>query len=164
MKRKFDWFLPGLLCAVALAWLFPNPGASGGWMHPEILTKVGIALIFFLHGVALSFENLKAGMLRWPLHLIVQPCTFPFFPLLGLVFLQVFGALLFARFESGVFLPVRAALDGFLVGSDDRSGARQRAGRSFQRHFIQHPGHFSHAAAGEFRAAKQRRKVCRCCK
>ena len=103
MQRKFDWFLPGLLCAVALAWLFPNPGASGGWMHPEILTKAGIALIFFLHGVALSFNKLKAGILLWPLHLIVQACTFIFFPLVGLVLLQIFGGLLLPDLRLGFF-------------------------------------------------------------
>ena len=103
MKRPFDWFLPGLLCAVALAWLFPNPGAAGGWMHPEILTKAGIALIFFLHGVALSFDKLKAGILRWPLHLVVQSCTFGFFPLVGLFLLHFFGGLLLPDLRLGFF-------------------------------------------------------------
>ncbi len=103
MKRKFDWFLPGLLCAVALAWLFPNPGAPGGWMHAEILTKAGVALIFFLHGVALSFDSLKAGTLRWPLHLIVQSCTFLFFPLIGFVLLQIFGGFLSPDLRLGFF-------------------------------------------------------------
>lgn len=84
MKLKFDWFLAGMAVAVALAWAFPEPGASGGWLHPEILTKAGIALIFFLHGVALSFGALKAGTLRWPLHLVVQLSTFLLFPLIGL--------------------------------------------------------------------------------
>jgi sodium/bile acid cotransporter 7 len=84
MKLKLDWFLIGMVLATALAWLFPDPGASGGWLHPELLTKAGVALIFFLHGVALSFGALKAGTLRWPLHLVVQTSTFLLFPLLGL--------------------------------------------------------------------------------
>lgn len=84
MKLKFDWFLAGMGLATFLAWAFPEPGASGGWLHPEILTKAGIALIFFLHGVALSFGALKAGTLRWPLHLVVQLSTFLLFPLIGL--------------------------------------------------------------------------------
>ena len=61
MKLKPDWFLLGMIAATVLAWLFPQPGASGGWMHPELVTKAGVALIFFLHGVALSFDALKAG-------------------------------------------------------------------------------------------------------
>lgn len=84
MKFKVDWFLVGMGLAVLLAFLFPTPGAKGGAMHPEILTKAGVALIFFLHGVALPFEKLKAGTLRWPVHLVVQGCTFLLFPLLGL--------------------------------------------------------------------------------
>ena len=60
-------------------------------MHPEVLVKVGVALIFFLHGVALSFQKLKAGTLRWPLHLMVQGTTFLFFPILGWLLLLIFG-------------------------------------------------------------------------
>ena len=84
MKVKLDWFLLGMIAATVLAWLFPNPGAAGGWLHPELLTKSGIALIFFLHGVALSFGALKAGTMQWRLHLVIQVSTFLLFPLLGL--------------------------------------------------------------------------------
>lgn len=91
MKPKFDWFLAGMVAAVILAWLMPGPGAQGGSLHPEILTKAGVALIFFLHGVALSFEALKAGTLRWPLHLVIQGCTFLFFPVLGLALFWLAG-------------------------------------------------------------------------
>ena len=62
MKFKFDWFLTGMVLAMVLAWLVPEPGAAGGVLQPELLTKLGIALIFFLHGVALSFPSLKAGV------------------------------------------------------------------------------------------------------
>jgi sodium/bile acid cotransporter 7 len=103
MKWKIDWFLAGLAGAVALAWLFPDAGAKGGWLRPEITTKAGVALIFFLHGVALSFQSLKVGTLRWPLHLVVQVCTFVFFPLVGLVLLSVFGAVLPADLRLGFF-------------------------------------------------------------
>jgi sodium/bile acid cotransporter 7 len=78
--------------AVALAWLFPDPGAPGGWLHPELLTKLGVALIFFLHGVSLSFAALREGTMRWPLHLVVQSCTFVAFPLVGLALLWLVGA------------------------------------------------------------------------
>jgi sodium/bile acid cotransporter 7 len=84
MKFKPDWFLLGMVFATVLAWAFPNPGASGGWMHPELVTKGGVALIFFLHGLMLSFAALRAGALNWRLHLLVQSCTFLLFPLLGL--------------------------------------------------------------------------------
>lgn len=103
MKLKFDWFLTGMAVAVALAWLFPEPGAHGGWLHPEILTKAGVALIFFLHGVGLSFAALKAGTLRWPLHLVVQTTTFLVFPLIGFVALWLAGDHLGADLKLGIF-------------------------------------------------------------
>ncbi|MEO5959259.1 MAG: bile acid:sodium symporter family protein, partial [Opitutaceae bacterium] len=83
MKFKPDWFLLGMVGATVLAWAFPGPGAAGGWMHPELVTKAGVALIFFLHGLLLSFTALQAGALNWRLHAVVQGCTFLLFPLLG---------------------------------------------------------------------------------
>ena len=103
MKRGPDWFLIGMVVAVGLAWLWPEPGAHGGWLHPDILVKAGVALIFFLHGVLLSFAALKAGALRWPLHLVVQGCTFLFFPLLGLGLLALAGGWLAPDLRLGFF-------------------------------------------------------------
>lgn len=84
MKFRPDWFLLGMVLATALAWAFPGPGATGGWLHPEIVTKAGVALIFFLHGLTLSFAALRAGALNWRLHALIQGCTFLLFPLIGL--------------------------------------------------------------------------------
>src|SRR3954465_5156272 len=84
MKFKPDWFLLGMVVVTVLAWAFPGPGAAGGWLHPELLTKAGVALLFFLHGVMLSFAALRAGALNWRLHAFVQVSTFVVFPLLGL--------------------------------------------------------------------------------
>lgn len=103
MKLRPDWFLIGMILATALAWAFPEPGSSGGWMHPELLTKVGVALIFFLHGVSLSFAALKAGTLRWPLHLVVQSSTFLLFPLLGLALNALFAGRLSPDLQLGFF-------------------------------------------------------------
>lgn len=91
IPRRIDWFLVGMACAVGLAWLFPEPGADGGWLYPELLTRAGVALVFFLHGASLPFAELRAGTLRWPLHLTIQACTFLLFPLLGLAFLAAVG-------------------------------------------------------------------------
>ncbi len=102
-KSRFDWFLPGMAAAVALAWLFPDPGAHGGSLHPELLNKLGVALIFFLHGVALPFAALKSGTLRWRLHLVVQASTFLLFPLLGLALLWMAGGWLSPELRLGFF-------------------------------------------------------------
>lgn len=103
MKYKPDWFLLGMIAATLLAWAFPAPGAAGGWLHPELLTKAGVALIFFLHGVALSFAALKAGAFNWRLHLLVQSCTFVLFPLLGLVVMWLLGDQAPAGLKLGFF-------------------------------------------------------------
>jgi len=91
MKLKIDWFLVGMAAAVLLAWGWPDPGANGGWMQPKMLTKVGVALIFFLHGIQLPFEALRAGTMRWPVHSVVQASTFILFPLLGLALIALPG-------------------------------------------------------------------------
>ncbi|HVS52289.1 MAG TPA: bile acid:sodium symporter family protein [Opitutaceae bacterium] len=103
MKFKPDWFLLGMVLATGLAWAFPAPGAAGGWMHPELLTKLGVALIFFLHGVVLSFAALRAGALNWRLHLLVQGSTFLVFPLLGLALNAALGARVDAHLKLGLF-------------------------------------------------------------
>jgi len=102
MKRP-DWFLLGMGVAVALAWLFPDAGAKGGSLHPELTNKLGVALIFFLHGLTLSFEALAAGTRKWRLHLLVQGSTFLLFPLLGLLLLALAGSQLGPELRSGLF-------------------------------------------------------------
>lgn len=84
-----DWFLTGMGLVILLAWAFPQPGAAGGWLHPEILIKAGVALIFFLHGLLLSFGALRDGVLRWQAHLVIQCTTFVLFPILGFALLQM---------------------------------------------------------------------------
>lgn len=101
--KKRDWFLPGMALAVVLAWLWPEPGARGGWLQPELLTKGGVALIFFLHGLLLSFAALKAGTLHWRLHVVVQGCTFLLFPVLGLGVLAAGGTALAPELRLGIF-------------------------------------------------------------
>jgi sodium/bile acid cotransporter 7 len=103
MKLKIDWFLVGMAAATALAWAFPAPGAAGGWLHPELLTKAGVALIFFLHGVTLPGSELRAGAARWRLHVVVQAATFLFFPLLAWLTIRLLGAQLSPALQLGIF-------------------------------------------------------------
>lgn len=86
MKIPFlDGFLGAMLVAVAIALLMPQLGASGGVLHLDMLTHIGVALVFLLSGAGLSTEKLKAGAANWRLHLFVQLFTFAMFPLLGLL-------------------------------------------------------------------------------
>jgi sodium/bile acid cotransporter 7 len=101
--KRPDWFLVGLLGAVLLAWLMPGPGARGGSLHPELTNKLGVALIFFLHGLTLGFGALVAGMRKWRLHCLVQGATFVLFPLLGLGLLALLGSWLEPDSRTGLF-------------------------------------------------------------
>jgi len=104
LKRfKPDLFLTGMGLAIILAALLPAPGAHGGILHPERLTKFGIALIFFLNGAMLSFGALKDGVMRWRLHLIIQMATFVLFPVIGLAFLVMTGRWISPDLQLGFF-------------------------------------------------------------
>ncbi|KXU36751.1 bile acid:sodium symporter [Cephaloticoccus capnophilus] len=100
---KLDWFLIGMGLAALLAWAVPGPGASGGWLRPEFTVKAGVALIFLLHGLLLSFAALRAGALSWRVHLVVQGCTFLFFPLLGLALLPLLEGVFSPELRLGIF-------------------------------------------------------------
>lgn len=103
MKFKPDWFLIGILAATFVAWLYPEPGAAGGWMQPELVTKLGVALIFFLHGLVLSFAALRAGALNWRLHTVVQACTYLVFPLIGIALGVLLAGRIAPELSLGVF-------------------------------------------------------------
>ncbi len=101
--RRPDWFLLGMGAAVGLAWLWPEPGARGGGLHPELLNKLGVALIFFLHGVTLPLRALAAGTRKWRLHLLVQASTFVLFPSAGLLLLAALGSRIAPDLRTGLF-------------------------------------------------------------
>lgn len=103
MKFKPDWFLTGMVGVTVLAWAFPEPGAAGGWLYPELLTKAGVALIFFLHGLTLASSALRAGALNWRLHAVVQGGTYVLFPVLGLGLGAMLGGRIAPDLSLGIF-------------------------------------------------------------
>lgn len=80
-RGAVDWFLIAMVGAVLLASVVPQWGRSEGVLHLGQVTNVGVFLLFFLHGMGLSTDSLKAGATRWRLHLLVQACTYVLFPL-----------------------------------------------------------------------------------
>lgn len=88
-----DWFLRSMVLAVVIASLLPDIGRSGGLLHLDVWLDYGIALVFFLHGIGIPAEQMKAGLGNWRLHLLVQGFIFGVFPLLFLL-LQPVTALL----------------------------------------------------------------------
>ena len=84
LKRMFtDWFLCGMLLATFLAYVFPHFGSTGGAMHAEWVINIGVFLVFFLHGVNLSSEQISHGLKNIRLHVMVQGFTFIVFPLIA---------------------------------------------------------------------------------
>ncbi|HUL53009.1 MAG TPA: bile acid:sodium symporter family protein [Opitutaceae bacterium] len=89
-----NWFLVGLVAAVGLAWVFPDAGARGGFLHTEITIRVAVALIFFSQGLTLALDALRHGALHWRLHVLVQAWNFGLFPLVGLLLDRLAGGIL----------------------------------------------------------------------
>lgn len=103
MKFKFDWFMKGMVIAVVIAFLWPEPGARGGFLHPDLLNKLGIAVVFYLNGMSLSIAAMHDGLKRWKAHLLIQGATFLIFPLIGLATLKLTGGFMSADLQSGFF-------------------------------------------------------------
>jgi sodium/bile acid cotransporter 7 len=82
-KIGIDSFLLGLMSMVGLAWVLPDFGKSGGHLSMDVIAVYGVALVFLLYGMTLPPERLKAGLMNWRLHLLVQISTFAFFPALA---------------------------------------------------------------------------------
>lgn len=64
---KNQSFTLALIAAVALAFAFPQWGAAKGPLQANIISKLGIMLIFFLQGLALPTHELRTGLRDWRL-------------------------------------------------------------------------------------------------
>jgi sodium/bile acid cotransporter 7 len=58
-------------------------------LHPELLNKIGIALVFLLNGLGLSMASFRQGILRWQVHALIQISTFVVFPLIGIAVIKL---------------------------------------------------------------------------
>jgi sodium/bile acid cotransporter 7 len=86
MLRKFniDGFLLAIVAIVAAAIIWPFPGATGGPLHVEWVASYGISIVFFLYGLTLAPEKMRAGLVKWRVHIVVQLATFALFPIVVL--------------------------------------------------------------------------------
>ena len=89
-----DRYVSFLILAAVLGFLLPNLGANDGPLHLGLVTKLGISLVFFLHGANLAPESLAAGVKNWKVHALVQATTFALFPILGgILFIALDGVM-----------------------------------------------------------------------
>ena len=79
-RIKPDWYLIFIIGAGVLASLLPARGEAAVWLGG--LTKVAIAVVFFLHGARLPREAVVRGIVHWRLHLTILAATFVLFPAL----------------------------------------------------------------------------------
>lgn len=84
MLRKLNKnsFIIAILISIGVAYLFPQLGATESPVNLNLLSSIGISLIFFFYGVSLDNSAIKNGLKNWKLHLSVQATTFLLFPLL----------------------------------------------------------------------------------
>ncbi len=86
-KLKLEPYVLALFGMVVLASILPVRGEVAHGLN--IVVKLAIALLFFLHGAKLSRENVVAGATHWRLHLLILAFTFVMFPILGLVISKI---------------------------------------------------------------------------
>lgn len=82
MRRLIDPFTVLLLVAIGVAALWPATGVFAE--HLATTGQIAIALLFFIHGAALSRQSVIAGAAHWRLHLLIFAITFLCFPLVVL--------------------------------------------------------------------------------
>lgn len=86
-----DWFLPAIIAAIALAYLFPTPGIIQQPISLSEIANYGVSAIFFFYGLKLNTDKLKSGLANWRMHLVIQLTTFLIFPLLALMVKPLFN-------------------------------------------------------------------------
>ncbi|XP_054342348.1 sodium/bile acid cotransporter 7 isoform X3 [Pongo pygmaeus] len=89
-RMRKDWFMVGIVLAIAGAKLEPSIGVNGGPLKPEItVSYIAVATIFFNSGLSLKTEELTSALVHLKLHLFIQIFTLAFFPAAMWLFLQL---------------------------------------------------------------------------
>jgi len=77
---RFDPFLILMIAAVVLATILPATGSASELV--STLGTIGVSLLFFGHGAALSHRAIVSGLKQWQLHIFIFSTTFIIFPLI----------------------------------------------------------------------------------
>uniref|UniRef100_A0A8D2GNT1 Sodium/bile acid cotransporter n=1 Tax=Urocitellus parryii TaxID=9999 RepID=A0A8D2GNT1_UROPR len=89
-RVRKEWFMVGIVLAIAGAKLKPSVGVNGGPLKPEItVSYIAVATIFFNSGLSLKTEELTSALVHIKLHLFIQIFTLVFFPAAIWLFLQL---------------------------------------------------------------------------
>ena len=82
MKLRLDPFTLLLLGAIVFASFLPVRGQVAETV--SVIGTIAVGLLFFLHGAALSRQQIVDGATHWRLHIVISAFTFVFFPLVVL--------------------------------------------------------------------------------
>ena len=85
MAIKPDKFVLSIIAVLVVSYLFPDWGVQEDLIPINLITTIGVSLIFFFYGVKLSPSKLKEGLSNWKLHVLIQASTFVIFPFLVLL-------------------------------------------------------------------------------
>ena len=84
-----DSFTLLLVLTIVLATFLPARGQAAEVVG--VVTRVMIALLFFMYGTRLSREAILAGIKNWRLHVLVLCVTYGLFPIIGLAIVAALG-------------------------------------------------------------------------
>jgi hypothetical protein len=100
---KSNWLVIGEIIVITIAKLFPKLGCTGGPLKPEFyISKLGVFIIFFINGIALSFKNDPSELASaTKTNLLIQFYNLGFIPLITSLLAP--------------FYPNKAFVDGLLV-------------------------------------------------
>ena len=99
-RIRLEPFVVAILMAVVVAAVAPATGGAADLL--DAVTRVGIAVLFFLYGTRLEPRETLAGLTHWRLHATVFVFTFLVFPVLGLIARPVLEPVLGQELSLGV--------------------------------------------------------------
>lgn len=82
-RLRIDPFVMAIMVAVVMAAFLPAAGGAADAL--SWITKIGIAVLFFLYGARLERREMVMGLKHWRLHSVVLAFTFVLFPVFGLL-------------------------------------------------------------------------------
>ena len=85
-------FISGIIIVLILAACFPTGGAGPGYLFPNVISKTGVCLIFFLQGLSLRPDEIRDGAMNWKVHCWTQLFIFGLAPLWAWILLKTFGS------------------------------------------------------------------------
>ena len=82
-RLRIDPFVMAIMVAVVVAAFLPAAGGAADAL--SWITKIGIAVLYFLYGARLERREMVMGLKHWRLHSVVLAFTFVLFPVFGLL-------------------------------------------------------------------------------